>query len=227
MNLINFVFWGEMPMEYFLINLAVEEQCLEDLINNIEIYLNDNIEAFGEYSYLVDEPDEIELISSDIAFVGVSKIETDKFSLKVKVDTIAFTAMRLSSGELESDEIKPSFIVDISANMVNRDFDFSIENIEIGDEVVWDKNNAYSPYMVPYVYVDDMDDIAEEFLKKYYPEALDKMEAIDPLVVVDRMKLKLKEAKITKTGSVFGQIFFEDSNVTFYNPETGKFSKST
>ena len=105
-------------MEYFLINLAVEEQCLEDLINNIEIYLNDNIEAFGEYSYLVDEPDEIELISSDIAFVGVSKIETDKFSLKVKVDTIAFTAMRLSSGELESDEIKPSFIVDISANMV-------------------------------------------------------------------------------------------------------------
>ena len=47
--------------------------------------------------------------------------------------------------------------------------------------------------MVPYVYVDDMDDIAEEFLKKYYPEALDKMEAIDPLVVVDRMKLKLKE----------------------------------
>src|SRR5690625_127451 len=134
-----------MPMEYFLINLAVEEQCLEDLINNIEIYLNDNIEAFGEYSYLVDEPDEIELISSDIAFVGVSKIETDKFSLKVKVDTIAFTAMRLSSGELESDEIKPSFIVDISANMVDRDFDFSIENIEIGDEVVWDKNNAYSP----------------------------------------------------------------------------------
>jgi hypothetical protein len=212
-------------MEYFLINLAVEEQCLEDLINNIEIYLNDNIEAFGEYSYLVDEPDEIELISSDIAFVGVSKIETDKFSLKVKVDTIAFTAMRLSSGELESDEIKPSFIVDISANMVDRDFDFSIENIEIGDEVVWDKNNAYSPYMVPYVYVDDMDDIAEEFLKKYYPEALDKMEAIDPLVVVDRMKLKLKEAKITKTGSVFGQIFFEDSNVTFYNPETGEIFK--
>jgi hypothetical protein len=42
-------------MEYFLINLAVEEQCLEDLINNIEIYLNDNIEAFGEYSYLVDD----------------------------------------------------------------------------------------------------------------------------------------------------------------------------
>ena len=212
-------------MEYFLINHVVEEQCLEDIIDALEGYLVENINDFGEYSYLVDKPDEIELISSDISFVSVSRIDPNQFYLKVKIDAIAFTAMRLSSGQLESDEIKPSFIVGIIARLNDRNFDFSIEKVEIGDEIDWDKNDAYSPYMVPYIYVDDMDCIAEEFLKEYYPEALERMVSVDPVIVAERMGLKLKEARITQTGTIFGQIFFEDSAVTFFNPETKKFIK--
>lgn len=170
-------------MEYYLINHVVEEQCIEDIINVLEEYLTENINEFGEYSYLVDNPDEIELISSDIRFVSVSKTDYNQFYLKVKVETIAFTAMKLSSGELESDEIKPSFIIGIVATLDDRNFDFSIENVEVGDEINWDKNNAYSPYMVPYIYVEDMDSMAEKFLEKYYPEALNDMVPVDPFTV--------------------------------------------
>jgi hypothetical protein len=212
-------------MEYYLINHVVEEQCIEDIINVLEEYLTENINEFGEYSYLVDNPDEIELISSDIRFVSVSKTDYNQFYLKVKVETIAFTAMKLSSGELESDEIKPSFIIGIVATLDDRNFDFSIENVEVGDEINWDKNNAYSPYMVPYIYVEDMDSMAEKFLEKYYPEALNDMVPVDPFTVAKRMNLKLKEVRITKTGTIFGQIFFEDSAVTFFNPQTKEFIK--
>lgn len=42
-----------MPMEYFLINHVVEEQCLEDIIDALEEYLVENINDFGEYSSLL------------------------------------------------------------------------------------------------------------------------------------------------------------------------------
>lgn len=216
---------GEMPMECFLINHVIEEQCIEDIINITEKYLTENINEFGEYSYLVDSPEEIELISTDIKFVGVSKIDKDKFDLKVKVETIVFTAMRMPNGELESDEIAPSFIISMTAYLNDRNFEFSIDDIEVGDEILWDKKNAVSPYLVPYLYVEDMDTLAEEFLAEYYPEALEKMIPIDPITIAERMGLKLKEARLTQSGSIFGQIFFEDGATTYYNPDTDNYER--
>lgn len=212
-------------MEHFLINHVIEEQCIEDIIDITEKYMTENISEFGEYSYLVDDPEEIELISTDIKFVGVSKVERDKFDLKVKVETIAFTAMKLSTGELESDEINPTFIISMTGFLKDRNFEFSIDKIEIGDEILWNKENAISPYLVPYIYINDMDDLAEEFLTEYYPEALEKMAPVDPILVVKRMGLELKEARITQTGSIFGQIFFEDGTSSYYNPETDSYER--
>jgi hypothetical protein len=48
-------------------------------------------------------------------------------------------------------------------------------------------------------------------LKRYYPEALIAPTPVNPRVLAERMGLELHEQEITEDGTVFGQIYFRDT----------------
>ncbi len=82
-------------------------------------------------------------------------------------------------------------------------------------------NINYSRNLVPYVAKDQFDDIAEEFLNKYCPEALhNPMEVPINRIASDRMNLNLEFVNITDDLSVFGQIFFTDGSAEIYKRDT-------
>lgn len=70
-----------------------------------------------------------------------------------------------------------------------------------------------------------MDEVAEDFLRKYYPKALLEPIEVDPYELANKMGLHVRMEYLTKDGSVFGRTYFCDCEIDLYNPETGDFYK--
>lgn len=78
--------------------------------------------------------------------------------------------------------------------------------------------------LVPYIAKEQFDDVAIEFLNKYYPEALLSPMAI-PIETIarDKMNLLVEHVNITEDLSIYGQIFFTDGGAEIYKPDTDEF----
>ena len=72
-----------------------------------------------------------------------------------------------------------------------------------------------SDKLVPFIWKDDLDKVAEAILNKYDRNALLTPTRVEPDYIVQQMGLQLKYASITEDTSIFGQIYFQD------NPEKG------
>lgn len=78
--------------------------------------------------------------------------------------------------------------------------------------------------LVPYIKKEKFDDVATEFLKKYYPEAL-----LSPIPVPiesiarDKMKLTVEHVSITEDLSIYGQVFFTDGIAEVYVKDTDEY----
>lgn len=95
--------------------------------------------------------------------------------------------------------------------------DWEITNIEPFDK----KNapfNSLSDALVPYIKHDDLETAATLFLKEFYPEALEITKRgippvwVDPEVLAERLGLKIMSQRIREDASVFGQLYFVDTD---------------
>lgn len=78
--------------------------------------------------------------------------------------------------------------------------------------------------LVPYIRKDQFDDVATEFLKKYFPEALlYPMPIPIESIACDKMKLTVEHVSITEDLSIYGQIFFSDGVAYIYLKDTDEF----
>src|SRR5690625_5705455 len=77
--------------------------------------------------------------------------------------------------------------------------------------------NGLSEYFVPIIYKEDLDNVATNFLKEHYPEALITPIKIDPELLASQMGLTVHMTRISKDNSIFGQIYFKDTVSTFYD----------
>ncbi len=79
---------------------------------------------------------------------------------------------------------------------------------------------------VPYIKKSDYENYAYEILDrfyfKYHPEASTIPMAIDTDELASRMGLKVINSSITEDRSVFGQIYFSDTEVDLYDSTSGK-----
>lgn len=90
--------------------------------------------------------------------------------------------------------------------------DCGLDDLEIYDIMVYDSRNRQkrpmSNALVPIIYKDDLEKEAEAFLRKYYREALLQPMWIDPVELARRMKLTVLRHRISEDMTVFGQIYF-------------------
>lgn len=93
----------------------------------------------------------------------------------------------------------------------------------------YDSLNTLSKYLIPYFHPEDLDNRAENFLKKYYPEALMKPMPIQVYEISRKMNLTVRYAPLE--GTVFGRTYFANSEEIIYNdewePVKEKISKGT
>lgn len=92
------------------------------------------------------------------------------------------------------------------------------------------KSRVQSPLddsLVPYIAYEQLEKAAHDFLTRHYPEALVITPMgkppiwVDPSVLAERLGLTVKTQRIREDASVFGQIYFENTDVALFDAETG------
>jgi len=195
-----------------------------ELFDAVNSHLNRNVGSISNKSQEVRRIDHALL--SDIAvkhvFVEDQPGARIAFDVLVEVDyEVSERDRRMDRYSEEADWFKVSCTGDLSRNLG----DFTITGIEVYS-ARGKQHNPLSDALVPIIRSEDLDDIAKDFVAKYYPEALNGSVAVNPYTLVERMGLTVQEKSITPDASIFGQIFFVDCEADHYNIETGEYEKT-
>lgn len=141
--------------------------------------------------------------------------------LNLEIIVIANVIVRqYIKGEMEVDT-KTKFVsvyaeVELDAGIKN----FRIYNTEFkSDQYKKSRNLKLSKDWVPYIRKKDFDDIAEKFLRKYYPQALTQPTPVPVETIVSEMGLSIHQEKLTIDNSVFGKMVFKDTDVEVIEDE--------
>ena len=191
-----------------------------DIFNSVAEYIESNPDKIDGISKSIYSFNEAALYGIEIKSIG--NIREDKN--KILFDVIISAEIKISktiSRNYETDSIEQWLRVSCSVD--ERLNNFKVHEIYTYIKNRIDSKNSLSEYLIPIISKEQLDDVAEGFLEKYYPEALEKPMAVPACVVARRMGLNIKEVHITKTSSVFGQIYFSDCETQYYDSDTGTY----
>lgn len=77
----------------------------------------------------------------------------------------------------------------------------------------FNKQEKFNNRFTPYIKKNELDDVAENILKEFYPNALENIIPLSVTELVRRLNLNLVEVTLTTDKSVLGKMVFKDSEV--------------
>lgn len=192
----------------------------EQIINTVKKFVFSNKDNTDLSTYMVPEPNGfIEFDDFELYKINYEIINNCKLRLEIIV--IADVIVRqYIKGEMEIDT-KPKFVsvyaeVELDAGIKS----FQIYNAEFkSDQYKNSKDLKLSKDWVPYIRRRNFDDIAERFLRKYYPQALTQPTPISVETIVSEMGLSIHQEKLTIDDSIFGKMVFKDTDVEVIEEE--------
>jgi hypothetical protein len=159
-----------------------------------------------------------------IKFVSVSDLP----ELKIEFDVVVDAEIGVTEGDYHYDEY------DICNQWLSirctGDLAFNLDDFNITSITPYQKGKMPRPLsdaLVPYIYKEDLDKVALDFLRKYYPEALKTPMPLDPSKLAQQMGLQVEVRDITDDLSIFGQIYFHDAEAEFYDSEVDQLVKTS
>lgn len=201
---------------------VVNDRFYNLIFQALEAHVEDNPGDLGCSTRNVQDPTEARLDDMDIRLLDI----TGTVSNELKFDVVVSAEIEIKErhrSDVESDMMGQWFRVACSCDISNGINNFRIHGFSIYYRNRSKKPGLLSDYLVPIIHKKDMDSIAENFLRQYYPEALTAPISIDIFKLTERMGLTVRQEHLTKTGSLFGQIFFADSVVPCFDTEAGKY----
>lgn len=158
----------------------------------------------------------------DIEVITVWTKETDNY---LSIDVAVKITYELLEGDHHYDDydIQTKWMMCYCKASFDKDLDdFKIVRTE---EYFPHSNSSddLSDSLIPYIKKDDLENVAEDFLQRYYPQALkitkvgEKPVAINPNVLACNMGLTVLSHCIKEDGSVFGRIYFNDTDTELYD----------
>lgn len=162
-----------------------------------------------------DYDDEVEVTDIDFKYVYAGYRGDGEIDIDILTDVYAVVTERTNHYE---NAIEKNRWLRVSA--IGKP-DAGIKNFRVVKVDTYEKG-TYSTFkyplsdkLVPFIWKDDLDRVAEAILKKYDRNALLTPTRVEPEYIVQQMGLQLKYDSITEDTSIFGQIYFQD------NPEKG------
>ncbi len=192
----------------------------EQIVKTVKGFIFNNKDNTDLSTYMVPEPNGfIEFYNFELYKINYEIINNCELNLEIIV--IADVIVRqYIKGEMEVDT-KTKFVsvyaeVELDAGIKN----FRIYNTEFkSDQYKKSRNLKLSKDWVPYIRKKDFDDIAEKFLRKYYPQALTQPTPVPVETIVSEMGLSIHQEKLTIDNSVFGKMVFKDTDVEVIEDE--------
>lgn len=204
----------------------VKRKCYNGLFSAAENYIRENAGSLDFRTSRVHRVGDLELQDATIERVYVSDLPGMKVAFDVGVELEVL--IKEDDYHYDETDIKYPWIrISCEGDLSKALDDWKITNVEPFDK----KNapfNSLSDALVPYIKHDDLDKAATLFLKEFYPEALEITKRgkppvwVDPKVLAERLGLKIKSQRIREDASVFGQLYFVDTDAEMYDANTGE-----
>lgn len=203
----------------------VKSKCYNRLYHALENYVNDNWNSLNLYTRKVHRIGSVELFDATIQRVYIEDLP----GMMVGFDVCMELELCLHEGDHHYDEtdvcypwVRIRCAGDLSCGLdgftIKRIGSYSKKNAPL---------NSLSDALVPYIPYDRLERTAASFLVEYYPEALKVTRYGEPPVPVDPVKLaknlglRIIRHRIREDGSIYGQIYFADSDVELFDEESG------
>jgi transcriptional regulator with XRE-family HTH domain len=195
----------------------VKSRFYNELYSALEGYVEENLDALDLDLRNVKKIGEVSLTDMEIKFVSVNDLP----DMKIEFDVIVEAEIEVTEGDYHYDDFDQCY--QWFSLRCTGDLACSLDVFKItGISIYSQKNKMPKPLsdaLVPYIYKEDLDAVATDFLRRYYPEALKTPMAVDPLKLAEKMGLNVELRDITKDLSIFGQVFFHDSEAEFYDSD--------
>jgi len=184
------------------------------------------------YSYIAEHPYALNLTYSKIQSPDSALLEDMilEFSKNIRINedallfdavvscTIILTEERISG--TASHETSQWLIISCKAKVSDKLDSVAvtdISNYNPGKDKKKD-GQAVSKNIVPILYKKDLDNEAEEFLKKYFPVALEKPTPVPISEIAEKMGLEIIQGnRITDDFSIFGEVYFTAGQAEVYD----------
>ena len=201
--------------------------------NNFKEYIYDNYyneiwEVLSPFviknkkSFESDELYDINYVElSDFKVSGVTFKDLGEGWLEIRttVDSVVEVRGRSRYGS-DSNAVNRSYNVFFKGLLNEGLREVSITNVTEYEESKYERHRSLDQSLVPYLYEEDVDKYAEDFLRRNYNKALLQPIPIDPYEVVKAMNLKMYWAPLgTK---VFGKTYFGEEKVIVYDDSLHK-----
>lgn len=187
----------------------------------ISMFINENHDNLNIRSWHVDQVDETYLDDINIKHVFINDLPEMKIAFDVLIEAI-FEIHEIDRRRDKYDEVSNWFKISCVGDLEKDLNDFSIEYVEIYSHKE-KQAKPLSDTLVPIIKKEDLEKVAEDFLSIHFPEALKKSIYINPAELAGKMGLAIEHKHITDDFSTFGQIFFVDTETTYYDKKNNKF----
>ena len=158
--------------------------------------------------------------SDDFHIEGISFKQTEDNRLNFRASILLDLLLQgKAKRDFESDSISAWVSAEFSAILNDGSLhDLKMMPVTDYSKERFDKESSLDHYLVPYLYSDNIDEVAEKFLKKYCPEALFSPVPVSVEKIVTAMGMKMFYAPLDDT--VFGKTYFDSAVVEVYSDET-------
>ncbi|MDR0298774.1 MAG: ImmA/IrrE family metallo-endopeptidase [Streptococcaceae bacterium] len=140
----------------------------------------------------------------------------DEVGMKLHFDVIVEATYQLTD-ETESPRLK-WYQIFCRGNLEKELADFEVLSIE-DYHGRREMHHPLSDKLIPIIKKEEFDTLSEDFLRAYYPEMLEKPQALNPFRLVERLNLTLSMRHLTEDGVIFGQIYFKAATGKFYSAD--------
>lgn len=195
-------------------NEYMEENYYDDIVKWLGAYIICNRDSFENDEFhkitWIDQ-DEITYTISGTTFkdLGDGYIE-----IRTSVDADVRFSGYTKYGQ-DSDSDTRIYNVFFKARLDDGLHDVRITDVSEYNAALYDRDKTLSQSWLPYMYEEDVDKHAEDFLRRNYSKALLQSMPIDPFEVVKAMKMKMYYAPLGD--KIFGKTYFGEETVTVYD----------
>lgn len=188
-----------------------------------ESYLETNLDSFGIELRRIHRAGETEISDVKVEHVWVE----DKPGMEVHFDVAVSIWFETHEGDYHYDDYDENIVWMMAHCRGN--LDKNLDDFEILCVTKYNgKSRVKDPMddsLVPVMNNNELDEIAEQFLRTHYKKALLEPTWIDPIELANGMGLTVRYEHITKDDSVFGRSYFCDCQADLYNPQTDEMYK--
>lgn len=152
---------------------VIQERFYNEIYQELGVFIETNPSQLEPRSNFVQEPDEASLEDFEIKWINITGAPDNYLYFDVIVSAEIQIAETIKRNR-ETDGLIQWFRISFTSILDDGLQEFRVSVVSIYMKQRESKENRLSEYLVPIISKDDLDCLAERFLEKYYPIALEK-----------------------------------------------------